>query len=416
MMKRAARRTFCSDLSDDSLEILREIAKMQMGRGLDYDSKIMDRAREKAVERFKKAQERRDQVEAELQELEAEKMRESVETLLSSGEDPEDILENLLTDQGRLRLEAEVEELGSESQGLTKRDFDEAISEFGSMGLTDSRKPRLTLTSKGAQLLGKGFLNRILQRLARQGVGPHRIEDVGHGPWFASTLRPYEAGDPYERISIEGSLLANLERNGCFGDLSLEDFRVYEAIHSTEVTFGVLVDQSASMKRGGKLQAAVETALALAELTRSRYPEDTLRTFAFSEEVREVMTWELPELVVPMGYTDIRGALRTFRGVVAHEAGNKQAHLITDSAPNFEDGEYVGFQRGLEGVIEEAKRYRAAGIVLNIVMLDEDEKLRGMAKAVARQNLGRVFFTRPGQLGEVLVEDYLLSKREFLRL
>ncbi|MEE8354409.1 MAG: hypothetical protein V3S09_01150, partial [Candidatus Bathyarchaeia archaeon] len=166
---------------------------------------------------------------------------------------------------------------------------------------------------------------------------------------------------------------------------------------------------------GGKLEAAVETGLALAELMRSQFPEDRLKIMAFSEEVREVAPWELPELVVPMGYTDIRGALRQFRLSVAHEAGNKQAHLITDSAPNFEDGEYVGFERALAGVIEEAQRYRAAGIVLNIVMLDDDEKLREMAKAVARQNLGRVFFVKPGQLGDALVEDYLMSKKEFLR-
>jgi uncharacterized protein with von Willebrand factor type A (vWA) domain len=117
-----------------------------------------------------------------------------------------------------------------------------------------------------------------------------------------------------------------------------------------------------------------------------------------------------------MGYTDIRAGLRAFRQMVAHDAGNKQAHLITDSAPNFEDGEYVGFERGLAGVLDEARRYRVEGIVLNIVMLDEDPKLREMAAAIARENLGRVFFTRPGDLGLALVDDYLDSKREVLRL
>jgi len=75
----------------------------------------------------------------------------------------------------------------------------------------------------------------------------------------------------------------------------------------------------------------------------------------------------------------------------------------------------VGFEKALAGVVEEAQRYRAAGIVLNIVMLDEDDKLGEMAKTVARQNLGRVFFVKPGQLGDALVEDYLMSKKEFLR-
>jgi uncharacterized protein with von Willebrand factor type A (vWA) domain len=222
-------------------------------------------------------------------------------------------------------------------------------------------------------------------------------------------------GDPYDRISIERSLLATLERGGRFGEVTLDDFQVYEAVYSTEVVFGILVDQSASMNRGGKLEAAVETSLALSQLMRTEFPEDRLRIFVFSEEVGEVASWELPNIVVPMGYTDIRAVLRTFRIAVAHESGNKQAHLITDSAPNFEDGEYVGFERGLAGVIDEAKRYRALGITLNIVMLDEDPKLKAMAQAIARQNLGRVFFTRPGGLGDTLLEDYLMSKREFLK-
>ncbi len=64
----------------------------------------------------------------------------------------------------------------------------------------------------------------------------------------------------------------------------------------------------------------------------------------------------------------------------------------------------------------EARRYRTSGIVLNILMLDDDPRLRELAAAIARENLGRVFFTRPGSLGEALVEDYLTSKREFLRL
>ena len=408
-------RGYCSDLSDSQLEVLHEIAKMQMGHGLDYDSKIMDRARERAQRRFEEAQRRKKEAKSELEAVEAERMADSVERLLEAGEDLDDILEALEADGERSRLGRELAELEGESQKMTRRDFDEVLSEFDRRGLTHASRPRVTLTSKGARLLGMGFLNRILQRLSRMGVGPHRVEDVGHGPWPASTLRPYEYGDPYDRISVERSILASLERGSRPGDLRMDDFRVHEAIHSTEVLSGVIVDQSASMNRGGKLEAAVETALALSELMQTRFPEDRLRVLAFSEEVREVKLWELPGIAVPMGYTDIRAGLRAFRRMVTHDAGNKQAHLITDSAPNFEDGVYVGFERGLAGVLDEARRYRAAGIVLNIVMLDEDPKLREMAAAIARENLGRVFFTRPGNLGETLLEDYLVSKREVLR-
>jgi uncharacterized protein with von Willebrand factor type A (vWA) domain len=414
-MRTQTKRGHCSDISNRQLDMLREVARMQMGRGLDYDSRIMDRARERARWRFEEARRRRAETEAELEKREAEQMHKAVERLLGSDGTLEEILEALEFDKGRRRLRAEIDGLKGESQALTKEDFDQVLSEFDRRGLTDTGRPRVVLTSKGARLLGRGFLNQILQKLSRHGVGPHRIEETGHGPWPASTVRPYEVGDPYDRISIERSLLAALERGAGLDGLDLGDFRVFEAIHSTEVQFGILVDQSASMNRGGKVEAAVETALAIHELMRTHFPEDRLRVLAFSEEVREVEPWELPGIAVPMGYTDIRAALRAFRRVVAREAGNKQAHIITDSAPNFEDGEYIGFERALAGVLDEAKRYRAAGIVLNVVMLDKDPELRELAKAMARQNLGRVFFIRPGRLGEALVEDYLASKRAFLK-
>jgi uncharacterized protein with von Willebrand factor type A (vWA) domain len=396
------RRSPCSDLTNEQLEMLKEVAKMQMGHGLDYDSKIMDKARKRAEKRFRESRRRKEITESELEELEGRQMQEALDKLLGGGGSPEDILEALESDEEGKNLREQLEELTREPQGMTREDFDDVLSEFDRKGLTHPKRPRIALTSKGAQLLGEGFLNRILQRLSRHGVGPHKIQDIGHGPWIASTIRPYEVGDPYERISIEKSLLASLERGGRFGDLRLEDFRTYEAIHSTEVQFGILVDQSASMNR-------------LSRLMRSQFPEDRLRVIAFSEEVREVEPWELPDLVVPIGYTDIRAALRSFRRAVAHESGNKQAHLITDSAPNFEDGEYVSFDQAFPHLLDEARRYRAVGIVLNIVMLDDDPRLREMAKEVAKQNLGRVFFTRPGELGEAVVEDYLTSKREILR-
>ena len=415
-MQVETRRNPCSDLANRQLEMLREIAKMQMGHGLDYDSKIMDAARKQAQRRYQESRSRKERAEEELEHLEAEEMQRSLEELMGSGAELDNILGSMDQEGHLERTKSEITELSEEPQQMTRKDFEDALSEFGSRGLTDAKKPKITLTSKGARLLGQGYLSRILQRLSRRGVGPHKIQDIGYGPWLASTVRPYEVGDPYDRISILHSLFGTLERGATFQDLSLEDFRVFEAIHSTQVTFGILVDQSASMNRAGKLEASVETALALNELMRSQFPEDRLRLFAFSEEVKEVESWELPGIAVPMRYTDVRAAMQVFRQLVASETGNKQAHLITDSAPNYEDGEYVGFDAAFKGVVEEARRYRSAGITLNIVMLDDDPKRGEMAKSIAQENLGRVFFVRPGELGEALVEDYLVSKREFLRL
>ena len=63
----------------------------------------------------------------------------------------------------------------------------------------------------------------------------------------------------------------------------------------------------------------------------------------FSEEVKEIRPWEVLTVQVTMRCTDIRQGLRAYRTASAHEDGDKQAYLITDTEPNFENGMYAGF-------------------------------------------------------------------------
>jgi len=399
----------CSDFQDSLLELLRDAARMQMGQGLDYDSEFMERTRERAEERFREAQERLGELTEELERLKAEQMQRSVESLLDSGDLEKALGDAELTAEMQ-SLENEIEELRKEPQGVSKRDYDETLRDLEEKGLVEKGPHTVRLTSRGARVMGQGFLSRILLNLERRGLGPHKIEDIGAGAWAGATVRPYEPGDPYHRINIERTLLVALERGAPMSDFTADDFRVWEPLHSTELHFGVLVDQSASMRKKGKLEAAVETALALSELMRNMYPEDRLRVIAFSEEVREVEPWMLTAATVPMKFTDIRAALRAFRSRVIYEPGNKQCHLITDTAPNFLDGEFVGFTRAMAAVIDEARLYRMHGIVLNVIMLDDDPQLREMAQRVARENLGRVAYVDPENLGEAVVEDYLSLK------
>ncbi len=394
----------CSDIVDNTLDLLRDAAKMQMGKGLDQDSQMMEKVRKKAEERFQATQKKREELEEQLEQLKAQMMMKAVEKLLE-GESEEDVLRELELTGEMEGLEEQIEQLDSEPHAISEEDFDEALRDLEKKGLLDGRGNGVILTSKGAQLLGRGFLSRILMNLARKGLGAHRVEDIGHGPWLAATYRPYEPGDPYDRVNIERTLMVAIERGGGFREMKMSDFRIHESRHATEVHFGVLVDQSASMKKKGKMEAAVETALALSELMRLEFPEDKLRIYAFSEETKMVEPYELPGVVVPQQFTDIRRPLRAFRLAVAMEPGNKQAHLITDSAPNFLDGEFVGFKKAMEAVIEEVRLYRLHDIILNVVMLDDDPELREMAKRIAQVNNGRVFFADPKNLGETLVES-----------
>ena len=396
-MQRSAQNP-CSDIDQSTLDLLRDVAKMQMGMGLDYDSAFMEKAREKAEQRYQKAQD------------EKKRLQQKIDNIQTDEAEQDDHTDIELED-----MEQQLREASGEQKGVTRRDYDSVLGDLEKQGLLDNSTERPKLTSKGAQLMGQGLLNRILISLERRGLGPHKIEELGEGSWTGSTSRPYEPGDLYHRIDIERTLLATTERGASLSELSIRDFHVLEPMHSTELHFGVLVDQSASMRKLGKIEAANETALALSELMRLRYPEDRLMVFTFSEEVRMVQPWMITASTVDMKFTDIRAALRAYRKQVAYLPGNKQAHLITDSAPNFLDGEFVGFSKAAEAVIQEARLYRRDGIVLNIVMLDKDEDLRRLAQALAKENLGRVAFVDVENLGEALVEDYISSKRDLLR-
>jgi uncharacterized protein with von Willebrand factor type A (vWA) domain len=393
----------CSDNDQSILDLLRDIAKMQMGKGLDYDSAFMEKARKKAEERYEKAQEERRQLQQYLENIKSSPQ-------IDGDQDPDDLTNANFND-----FEQQLESLSGEQKGITKKDYDAILEDLEQQGLLDQESERPRLTSKGARIIGQGLLSRILLSLERKGLGPHKIEELGEGSWSGSTRRLYETGDLYHRIDIERTLLATAERGALLEQLSVRDFHVLESRHSTELHFGILVDQSASMRKQGKIEAANETALALAELMQFRYPEDKLRVFTFSEEVREVLPWMITASTVEMKFTDIRAALRAYRTSVVYLPGNKQVHLITDSAPNFLDGEFVGFNKAVEAVIQEARLYRVNGIVLNIIMLDKDENLRKLAQALAKENLGRVAYVDPENLGEVLVDDYISSKADLMR-
>jgi uncharacterized protein with von Willebrand factor type A (vWA) domain len=147
-----------------------------------------------------------------------------------------------------------------------------------------------------------------------------------------------------------------------------------------------------------------------------RNSRDKTRLFLFSNQVRELAYWDMLNVSFAGGTTDIRRALRRFRKACAGESGEKQVYLITDTEPNCEEGKYVGFEKATLGVLQEAIIYQKEGITLNIIMLDNTPHLREFASVLARRNLGRVFFAEPQELGKVVMEDYLRTrKRQRLR-
>ncbi|RLC59985.1 MAG: hypothetical protein DRI01_10740 [Chloroflexi bacterium] len=373
----------------------------------DEDSSLYEEASKQATQRQQEDMEKLRQYEAELEQLEEDSSYDALDKIMQD-EDIDEIAEQMLDDEVRKDLQEKIIALKWKPEGLSEEDVKQALKEYEKQGYIEIHEGNVKITSIGARRLATNALEKILGSLGRTAIGVHSIEETGFGSELATYTRHYEAGDDYSLVDIERTALNALERTGQL-ELEPNDFEVNEEIHQSRLCAGLLIDESGSMRTGNKLEGAMESALALAELIR-REPKDSLRTFLFSDTVKEVPSWAIVNETLGGDSTDIKGVLRAFRETVRSDKGDKQAYLITDTDPNTEDGRYVGFDRAVAGVIEEALRCRQDGIGLNIVMLDNTPHLRELASTLARKNLGRVFFTSPLKLGEVIVEDYLKSK------
>jgi uncharacterized protein with von Willebrand factor type A (vWA) domain len=347
-----------------------------------------------------------------------------------ANEEPESPLAREALKQLENRLSNEDEEGEETSEGLysepndedgdvpgvpgRNKDFKEedirrALEEYEQNGLVDIQNGKVIVTSTGVKKLAAGALARILRTLNSRTSGVNPVEMPELGVELSDRTRRYEAGDDYSLVDIEKTAINALKRCGKL-EFEPEDFEIREEVHRARLCVGIIIDESGSMRDSGKLEAAMETALVLSRLI-LREPDNKLKVFAFSDKVRTLEPWAIVNDVISGGDTDIRGALAAFRRACRHEYGDKQAYLITDTEPNNEEGKHLTFEKAASGLLEEAVRYRQEKIGLNIIMLDESAELKKLASTIAQKNLGRVFFTVPETIGEVIVEDYLSGRR-----
>ncbi len=403
--------TLCSrcQIKSKDTDFLKDLAYSKDRSVEDLTKKAQDRPGDPMADPSKNyAQERLKEYEDELKEYD-EGLSQSVMDDVMDGREAEEMIEEIINDETRKRLQEAIQVIKGEQEGSGREDVMTILEEYERQGLITIKDGIVKITSKGARLLASTTLERVLCNLSRQDLGGHSVEETGYGPEMSTHSRPYELGDDYFLVDIEGTALRALERKGKI-ELETEDFQVFEPMHQSRLCVGLMIDESGSMGDNHKLRAAIETSLALAELVR-REPKDLLKVFIFSETVKEIPPWEIINEMLGGGSTDIRAAMRAFRKAVAHEKGDKQAYIITDTDPNTEDGRYVGFDKAMAGVVEEAMHYRKQEISLNIIMLDNNPFLKRFASTLARKNLGRTFFTYPWKLGEVLIEDYLRSRK-----
>lgn len=385
-------------------DLLRE---MKYGR----HSSLRDKASQFSEQRMQNSRQQLKDAEDRLRQYEEELSFQAMQSLLQ-GEDVDQLATQIQSDALRKQLEEMVRALRSQPEGLTQEDLEKSLQEMVRQGLIDMDGEKLKITSRGARKLANQVLKRILANLSKRDLGPHALKEIGYGSQRSNSYRKYEFGDDYAQVHIEKTLMTAMERGGWPGaePLELSDFHVYELVHQSRVCAGLVIDESGSM-HGEKVEAAIDASLALGELI-SKDPKDMLKVFLFSDRVREIPRWDIVNASFSGGTTDIRSSLKAFRQAVRGQAGDKQVYLITDTEPNTQDGRYIGFEAAAPGVMEEVLRSKQEGITINIIMLDQREELRHLASTLAKKGLGRVFHASPQNLVEVVVEDYLRTKKK----
>ncbi|MDY6964495.1 MAG: hypothetical protein SVM80_00805 [Halobacteriota archaeon] len=411
------RTTFCTFEQPIDFQLLKELARARADGKKSLEDLCKNPKELRLLKELaeKLSQSRSEQKKKELEDKKEDLKKHEEELALNAmefildGGDVDELAEDMKDDEVIFEIKESISNLEKTEQ-ITKKDIEETLKDIEEKGYIGIERGIVKITSKGANVLAKGVLREITENFRKKEVGIHETpEATYHGAKVTSITRPHEIGDDYELLAIEETLLRSLERNPSKIMLHPKDFCVYKTIHQTRMCAGLLIDKSGSMKSNGKINAAIETSLAFSELLKGN-PTDTMKIFVFSDDVEQIQPWDITNIECG-GWTDIRAGMKAFRKSVVGEEGDRHAYLITDTEPNYKDGECVGFEKATQDVLEEALHYREDQITLNIIMLSWTPHLREFASTLAKKNLGRVFFTSPYSLGEVILEDYLSNKK-----
>lgn len=290
------------------------------------------------------------------------------------------------------------------------QNLDMTLSRYHREGLIVLEDGYVTVTDRGARVLARGLLKRIVGNFGGNLARRHAAKALKEGMIPTATNRKYEEGDDYASLDFENTLLNALGHRKTDEKIRFrkEDFRVHEKKNETKSIAGLLVDTSMSMQLKNIMETARDTSLALAELF-GEQENHTLKVYLFADHVKEVPSREIFRHSFPGGLTDICAPLEKFRKAVRSMDAEKQAYLITDSVSNLRNGRLLGFEEAAPHVLAEVSRYRKEKIVLNVVMLGEQERFKAFATKMAQRSNGRVFFVSSENMARTIVRNYARS-------
>ena len=351
-----------------------------------------------------------------------EDLKRAIEQALERGElfDPE------RADQIRQQLEAMSEEqldqlLSRLVQKLVEEGYINTEPQGGGRGKGEARVD-IKVTDKSVDFLGFKTLKDLLGSLGRSSFGAHDTRDMSTGVESSGAARKYEFGDTMN-LDIGQTLFSAMQREGVTLPLNLEyeDLHVHQSEYQSSCATVLMLDCSHSMILYGedRFTPAKKVALALAHLIRTQYPGDTLRCVLFHDTAEELRIEELARVQVGPYYTNTRDGLILAQRLLAQERKDmKQIIMITDGKPSaltLDDGRIYRNAFGLDPLVisrtlEEVSRCKRQGVMINTFMLASDYGLVQFIQKVTELCRGKAYFTRPEQLGQYLLMDYMNRK------
>jgi Ca-activated chloride channel homolog len=277
-------------------------------------------------------------------------------------------------------------------------------------------------TAKMESALRRKALDDIFDQLAKSKSGNHNTKNPGQGDEFTSEIKPFEFGDPIDRLAMSETL-RNAQINQGIESFAIteKDLTVHETFYKSQTSTVLMIDISHSMILYGedRITPAKKVAMALSELIITQYPKDTLDIIVFGDDAWAVQIKDLPYLQVGPYHTNTVAGLELAMDILRRRKNpNKQIMMITDGKPTCikKGKQYYKNSFGLDRKILArtlalASQCRKLQIPVTTFMLARDSYLVNFVDQFTQANNGKAFYSSLDGLGEFIFMDYKRNKK-----
>lgn len=311
---------------------------------------------------------------------------------------------------------------------LTNNDYGmgDFINDLKDRGYIREENGEVKITPKTEQTIRKSALEEIFGKLKKAGKGNHNSNISGVGEEKNADRREYSFGDSLDQIDMTASV-QNAQVNHGIENFTLteRDLEVEEKDYKTLTSTVLMIDISHSMILYGedRITPAKKTAMALAELIKTKYPKDTLDIVVFGNDAWPITIKDLPYLQVGPYHTNTLAGLELATDLLRRrKTHNKQIFMITDGKPTClkENGRYyknsMGLDRKVIGkTLNMAAQCKRLNIPITTFMIAQDPYLQQFVRQFTQINGGRAFYSSLTGLGEYIFEDYIKNRRKTFR-